>query len=508
MRITSSLSIFFFIFHSFFVSANDRAELIYSSLDPTSLKQHLAFYEIYSKESKGAQALSDAWEILTGQRLQNFANQALPFFPKTASSLVALINRQAGEKIHPLTEKELTFIESFTGHLKHRSLKGHQTFDQEKIIQLTPENIDLARALFVMEMEGDQARIRTYEALLDIMALQIAARLPPQPTPKQMVEKINQLIFDEMEFRFPPHSTFKENIDAHTFLPSVLDTHQGVCLGVSIIYLCLAQRLGFKMEAVTPPGHIYVRYVDHEQVINVETTARGIHLDSKEYLSLDTHQLQTRNIKEVVGLAHFNHAAMYWQKKEYESAYQAYLKAEPYLKHDPLLKEFMGYTLLFIGREKEGREKLNEIKDYIPPHALSKSTLANDYLNGNVDMEGIKLIFSNQEKERSALLQYKNQLKEVILRHPYFRTGLAQLAMVCTKLHCYAEALQLLKKYHAIDEKEAEINYYLALLSFSRLHYPAAWDYLHQAENIVKEHHYLPQTLKELRRELLQKCPE
>ena len=90
----------------------------------------------------------------------------------------------------------------------------------------------------------------------------------------------------------------------------------------------------------------------------------------------------------------------------------------------------------------------------------------------------------------------------------YFRTGLAQLAMVCTKLHCYAEALQLLKKYHAIDEKEAEINYYLALLSFSRLHYPAAWDYLHQAENIVKEHHYLPQTLKELRRELLQKCPE
>ena len=74
-------------------------------------------------------------------------------------------------------------------------------------------------------------------------------------------------------FRFPPHSLYAKDIDVYTFLPSVLDSRRGVCLGVSILYLCLAQRLDLPLEAMTPPGHIYVRYGED---LNIETTARGI----------------------------------------------------------------------------------------------------------------------------------------------------------------------------------------------------------------------------------------
>ena len=98
-----------------------------------------------------------------------------------------------------------------------------------------------------------------------------------------------------MRFRFPPHSLHAKDIDIYTFLPSVLDGRRGVCLGVSILYLCLAQRLGLDLEIITPPGHIYVRYQSPEgEMINIETTARGIDIPSERYLGMETRKLQTK----------------------------------------------------------------------------------------------------------------------------------------------------------------------------------------------------------------------
>src|SRR6202044_1243325 len=122
-------------------------------------------------------------------------------------------------------------------------------------------------------------------------------------TPQQKIDAINSFIFEEMGFRFPPHSRYAKDIDIYTFLPSVLDSRRGVCLGVSILYLCLAQRLGLNLEMITPPGHIYIRYHEGENIINIETTCRGIHMDSEDYLGINTRCLQMRNIKEVIGLA-------------------------------------------------------------------------------------------------------------------------------------------------------------------------------------------------------------
>ena len=65
------------------------------------------------------------------------------------------------------------------------------------------------------------------------------------------------------------------------------------------------------MEIITPPGHIYVRYHDGDKIINVETTARGIHLDCKEYLGIDTRSLQVRTLKEVIGMVAFNQVGQF-----------------------------------------------------------------------------------------------------------------------------------------------------------------------------------------------------
>ncbi len=309
-------------------------------------------------------------------------------------------------------------------------------------------------------------------------------------------------------FAFPPHSLYAKDVDLYTFLPSVLDSHRGVCLGVSILYICLAQRIGLPLEMITPPGHIYVRYRSKNQIINIETTARGVHMDSKEYLSINTRSLQQRTIREVIGMAHFNQASVYWQQAEYEKALQAYQKAEPYMHDDPLLKELMGYVLLLTGQREKGESLLWEIKDVIPDYAVIKETMVDDYFQGNVDADGIKVIFTKVDEDRHSILAKKQALEKIVEQWPRFRSGILSLAVAWLQLHREREALEVLQGYYSLDAGDPEVLYYLSILYGQRRDYPNAWLHLRQAEAIVKKRKHEPDALKELRQELLKCCPE
>lgn len=486
-----------------------RTRMIYNSLDPLSVSQHLAFYELYAPYPIGQQALQDAWRLLSQSNRIPLAHlNENPFSASTITALVALVNKTADQELTPLNEEDLFHIERLSARLPHTKLRGHWVTKEEDVLRLPPQEIDLARGLFLSQFGTDQQKVRTYEALIDLMALQILARLPDNASPSIKIRLINRFIFEEMGFRFPPHSLYAKDIDVYTFLPSVLDSHRGVCLGVSILYLCLAQRLDLPLEMITPPGHIYVRYNGPEGLINIETTARGVHMDSDEYLSVDTRSLQQRNIKEVIGLAHFNQAAVFLQQGDYTSALQAYQRAGTYLNNDPLLKGLLGFTYLFAGDTQKGRFLLEEVKDYVPDYALTKDTMAEDYLNGKVDLESLKVIFKHVEHDRDSLLAKKQALEDIVKQHPRFRSGLFHLAIVWMQLFRAGEALNVLHHYVQLSSDEPEIHYYLAALYGQRHDYQKAWEHLRQAEDLVKSKHHDPKDLKELRRSLAHCCPE
>lgn len=477
---------------------------LYNSLDPLSVSQHLAYYDLYSKSEWGQKALDDACRLLAGKEVQKV------FFPNenALTSLISLINKSTDQEMPNLDSSSISHIDNLAKRLHHQSLKGHTVWTEEALLNLPLTEIDLARGLFITQFGEDQQKIQTYESFIDLMALQILARLSPQATPEEKIIAINTFIFDEMGFRFPPHSLYAKNIDQYTFLPSVIDSRRGVCLGVSILYLCIAQRLNLPLEMITPPGHIYVRYRSNDKIINIETTARGVHIDCEEYLSVNTRSLQSRTIREVIGMAHFNQASIFWQNGDYPKALEAYQKAEPYMKNDPVLKELMGYILLLTGHTEHGEKNLKEIKDYIPPHAITKNHMAEDYFLGNIDAEGISLIFTKNEEDRASVLAKKSQLEILLKKHPRFRAGLLSLAMCWVELHRMGEALEILNSFQTLEANDPEVHYYLAILHAQRHNFPKAWQHLHQAETIVNSHQYEPKILKDLRRELLQHCPE
>lgn len=493
-------------------STPEKIRTLYNSLDPKSVSEHLAFYQLYPDSAQGMQALRDVWNLLspTKEKILS-AGREIPKVPPATEALIALVNKSPNDQSVLLEDHDLWAVEELAEHLPNRELKGYHAKSEEEVLRLKSEEIDIARGLFLSEMGNDEEamrKLRSYEAMIDLMALQILARIPLTAPSKAKIEEINHFIFHEMGFRFPPQSLYAKDIDLYTFLPSVLDSRRGVCLGVSILYLCLAQRLDLNLEMITPPGHIYVRFREGNKIINIETTARGVNLESEVYLGVNTRSLQERSIKEVIGLAHFNEASVHWQRGEYEKALASYQQAEKYLPEDMLLKELKGYVHILNNEEKVGKDYLAQTLDHIPDYAIAKDTLNQDVFEGKVGKEGIEALFMHVDENRTSILKKKEALEEALQKYPEFKTGYFALAATWLQLHRTKEALELLNRYHSLNPNDPTAEYYLAIVNMERLNYNQAWNHYKNAEKLVKNRNHSPKALKEFRLALLKCSPE
>lgn len=498
--------ILFFLLPCFLHSS---VKSLYSSLDPLSLTQHMAFYELYPDTEEGKKALSHAWSLLrTAGKAKVLPSLLLPQFDIQA--IVSLVTRQPTDPAVKLNKEQLDAIDSLASQFANRKLKGYHLWTKEDVLALPSEEIDLCRGLLIEQFENSENfedDIRQYEASLDLMALQILARLPDQATHFDKIREINRYIFQEMQFRFPPHSLYAKDIDLYTFLPSVLDSRQGVCLGVSILYLCLAQRLDLPLEIITPPGHIYVRYHDGEKIINIETTARGINPPSEMYLGLNTRSLQERTMKEVIGMAFFNQASVYWQRGDHETCVKLYEKTLPYMPDDRLVHMFLGFNYLFVGKKEEGEKLLRPLKNYLFDYAVAPENLTTDYLLGNVDAKGIQSIFMPVDETRESIVKKQEELKKLLKKYPKFRGGILQLAVSYLQLARAGEALQALTRYHEIDPGDPSVEYYLSIVCAERYDFNKSWEYLQRAEEITAARDHHPTALRALRNKLRTVCP-
>ncbi|MEM7174597.1 MAG: transglutaminase family protein [Chlamydiota bacterium] len=497
---------------SAFARPKVEVETIYTTLDPHSISQLLAFYSLYPEEAAGQRALKRAWALLQRHRKETIAFSPLIFPPVDLAAMIAVVNPTFfTSPVKSLTKSQLQMIEKIADHLSNRRLKGFSALNKAALVSLPSEEIDLARALLIYAFDEDEAKldkIRTYEANLDLMALQILAYLPLNASDEAKIQAINRLIFYDQKFRFPPHSLWVHDVDLYTLLPAVLDSRRGVCLGVSVLYLALAQRLNLSLEIITPPGHIYLRYKAGEKTINIETTARGISPPSKVYLGINTNALEQRSIKEVIGLTFINQASSAWQREHYAQALALYQEALLFLPENPLLRMLLGYQYLLNGQLLAGIEALKQVKGVPFEGAIYPETLPEDFLTGKVDVEGIKAVFLHVDETRTSILAKQTKLKSALKRCPKFRNGLFHLAITYLQLGRRSEALAVLNRYHELDAHNPVVEYYLAILSIDRFHYHKAWQYLKNAEAITAACNYTPQALRCLRHRLRTLTPD
>src|SRR5690349_6244602 len=103
-----------------------EAKVLYESLDPTSVKEHLAYYELYEYPP----ALEHAWQLLSGKE----GKQIPLHFPRNIDSFIALIDPTGSYKDFEISDEALASIEEISASLHNRKLKGYNAHTLDEIL--------------------------------------------------------------------------------------------------------------------------------------------------------------------------------------------------------------------------------------------------------------------------------------------------------------------------------------------------------------------------------------
>lgn len=485
---------------SLLFAAEGDLQKLYAKLDSHSVSKQLAFAKLYPDSQAGRAARKKAWFLLSG--LDQEPPLAIDELIFEKNSLLLFDSERS--QLLEFPENSLRLIEGLSTQLANHHLKGRNIKSLQDFFMLEESEVDLARALFLaFGMEPE--KIRHYEAYLDLMALQIRAKLGKEASAVDLIDAINTFVFEEKRFLFPPLSIFEQQIDKFTFLDAVLERGKGVCLGISTLYLCLAQRLDQRLKSglkiFTPPGHIYLAYEEDGELLNIETTKRGVHIPSEQYLRIDLKFVPKRSLKEIPGFHFFNQAGLFWQKGEYEKALEAYEKALLYLPDDPLSEQYLAYCLLSLGKKKLSFEKLAKIRPL--NYLIYQDSDPQDLLNEYCSIEDIEELQRSKQDSLQELLEQEKSLQEMIKRRPKFRSAHFHLGLNYLQTHRFGDAREALQKYHTLDPKNPLVEYYLALLYKEAFLYEKAWQHCKNTEALmIQASKDCPKSLRYLKREL------
>ncbi len=132
---------------------------------------------------------------------------------------------------------------------------GWDNFAQE--VSRSDESINLARAsLYCAQAEYPELDVAKYLQQLDVIAEDIRAKLTSQRYPLQIIQTINNHLYNCLEFKGNSQDYYNPK---NSFLNDVIDLRTGIPLTLSIIYLEIAKRIDFPMVGIGMPGHFIIR---------------------------------------------------------------------------------------------------------------------------------------------------------------------------------------------------------------------------------------------------------
>lgn len=114
---------------------------------------------------------------------------------------------------------------------------------------------------------------------IDRLAARLRPRVEDRTDPRRVVSALNRFLYEEECFAYDPAPGITEN-----YLPDrVLARKRGNCLGLTVLSLALAERLGLPLKGVYVPSHCFLRYEDGGARINIETAEKGAEWTDASY---------------------------------------------------------------------------------------------------------------------------------------------------------------------------------------------------------------------------------
>ena len=111
------------------------------------------------------------------------------------------------------------------------------------------------------------------------MSLAVQPRVVAARNAAERVRALNSYFFEDMGFRGDGFLDSRESL-----VPDdVLRRRSGYCVGLAAVYLALAGEINLPLRGVSTPTHLFVRYDDGREKINVELLNAGMSFDDNWY---------------------------------------------------------------------------------------------------------------------------------------------------------------------------------------------------------------------------------
>ncbi len=162
----------------------------------------------------------------------------------------------------------------------------------EQILDLPDNQIDIGIACLVITKEiCPDVDIDYFSNQIDIIAKGVEFILQGRTEPVARIGAMNTFLYragwwnDSLTFTYDL-SDLEANKISNQFLSGYLNTRLGSCITMPMLHLVLADRLGWPIQAVRSPKHIFCRYIDPElKMNNIEATCGGGFIPDKRYIS-------------------------------------------------------------------------------------------------------------------------------------------------------------------------------------------------------------------------------
>ena len=209
----------------------------------------------------------------------------------------------------------------------------------------------------------------------------LAERLRPEVShavdEEQVVEAFRRVLLTEEGFVYDRSASDPGNY----LLEAVLARKKGNCLGLSMLYLSLAERLGVPFRGAYVPSHCFVRYEGDTIRRNVEFAEGGAPWEDERYrrefrIRPDAPYLRSLTPSEMLGVFLKTLGAGYSRKGREEDALRLYDEAERLYPGLPDAYYNAGVSLQKMGRHDEAIGKYRSALDRDPEMAAARDNLS------------------------------------------------------------------------------------------------------------------------------------
>ncbi|MBI3378035.1 MAG: hypothetical protein HY035_06520 [Nitrospirae bacterium] len=273
------------------------------------------------------------------------------------------------------------------------SFAADKNYSVESLFNLPEEKIDIGIAGLILAKEiYPDIDIKAYSAKIDEMANGARILTKGSKDPDYRIRALNTFFFKIAGIKYDFSDPYGRNLK-NRYINGILDRKKGNCVSMPLLYLAIAQRLGYPVYAVGAPDHLFLRYVDPnfgEQ--NIEVTGGGGYSSDKDYIR--EFQISERGIKS-----------------------GTYLKT---MTHRELLADLIAGVAVSLGMQGDIKRAVRFLEKCVkmsPNSAEINDSLGRAYLIYSRNLTGIDAEVDAEEYWIKGL-SYKKKAKELGLVRP------------------------------------------------------------------------------------------